>query len=115
MGVVGGLASVFTRIIAREIPAKIFLENDDLIVIADHRPRDTIHLLIIPKAEYTNFQQTPEDVLTMLLRASKKVASDLGLEDHYRLLINNGYGQEVDHVHIHFLSNRASDKLLYID
>ncbi len=107
------MSTVFTQIINRQLPAKIFYETDDVIVIADHRPKDRVHLLIIPKAEYTNFQSTPPEVLTLLHETVKIVADKLGLADHYRLLINNGYGQEVDHIHIHFLSNRASSHLQF--
>lgn len=107
------MASVFTRIINREIPAKIFFETSDVIVIADHRPKDTVHLLIIPKQEHTDFFHTPTDILAMLDETVKIVAEKLGLSDHFRLEINNGYGQEVDHVHYHFLSNRKSDQLTY--
>ena len=108
------MPSVFTRIINRELPAKIFYETDDVIVIADHRPRDTIHLMIIPKCEYSDFYHTPPEVLTLLDATVKIVADKLGLSDHFRIVVNNGYGQEIDHLHYHFLSNLPSDKLVYI-
>lgn len=108
------MASVFTHIINRELPAKIFYETDKVIVIADHRPRDTTHLLIIPKLVYTNFFETPREVLSILDDTAKIIARKLGLEDHFRLVINNGYGQEVDHIHYHFMSNRKSDKLVFL-
>ena len=44
----------------------------------------------------------------------KLVADKLGLAGHYRVQINNGYGQEVDHVHFHFLSNRGAEKLKFL-
>ena len=108
------MPSVFTRIINRELPAKIFYETDEVIVIADHRPRDTTHLLIIPKEEYTNFVHTPPEILALLDETAKIVADKLGLSDHFRLVINNGYGQEVDHIHYHFISNQKSDNLTYL-
>ncbi|MCM2271600.1 MAG: HIT family protein [candidate division Zixibacteria bacterium] len=105
---------VFCRIISREIPARIFLENDQVIVIADHRPKDAVHLLLFPKVEYRNFQQTPPEVLDLLNQTVKLVVERLGIADHYRLVINNGYGQEVDHIHYHLLSNRGADKLVWL-
>lgn len=108
------MPSIFTRIINREIPAKIFYETDDVIVIADHRPRDVTHLLIIPKQEFTDFYHTPKRVLSMMDVTVKIVAEKLGLQDHFRVVVNNGYGQEVDHIHYHFMSNRVSDKLKFI-
>ncbi len=108
------MASVFTRIINRELPARIFHEDDRVIVIADHRPKDRIHLLIVPKIEYPDFQSTPAEVLTMMSETVKLIAKKLGLEDHYRVLINNGYGQEVPHIHFHFMSNQGADRLTYL-
>jgi histidine triad (HIT) family protein len=105
---------VFCRIINREIPARVFYVTDEVIVIADHRPKDLVHLLIFPKAEYRNFQHTPPEVLAMLGQTAKLVAEKLNLTDHYRLVINNGYGQEVDHIHFHFLSNQGADRLTYL-
>jgi histidine triad (HIT) family protein len=109
------MASVFTRIISRESKAKIFYETDEVIVIADHRPKDRIHLLIIPKEEYPTYHETPPEVLAMLDRTAKEIAEKLEITDHYRLVINNGYGQEIFHVHYHFLSNRSSEKLRYME
>ena len=110
-----GMATLFTRIINREIPSKIFYETAEVIVIADINPKDKVHLLIIPKTEYKNFSETPDDVIAMLNKTAKEVADRLGNSDHFKLLTNNGYGQEIDHVHFHFLSNRGAEKLLFIN
>ncbi len=107
------MGSVFTRIINRELPAKIFHETEDVIVIADHRPRKPVHLLIIAKQEHPDFHHTPPEVLSLLCETAKIVADKLGIPDHYQLGINNGYGQEVDHIHLHFMSNRGVGKLAY--
>jgi len=107
------MPTVFTKIINRELPAKVFYENDRVIVIADHRPRKPVHLLIISKQEHPDFQRTPSEVLTLLCETAKVVAEKLGIPDHYQLGVNNGYGQEVDHIHLHFMSNRGVDKLVY--
>lgn len=104
------MPSIFTRIINREIPATIVHETETVIVIKDIHPKDAVHLLIIPKTEYRNFYETPPDVLADLCDAAKLVADKLGIRDHFRLTVNNGYGQEVDHVHLHFLSNRGGEK-----
>ncbi|MBD3257450.1 HIT domain-containing protein [candidate division GN15 bacterium] len=109
------MATVFTKIINRELPAKVFHETDDVIVIADHRPRMPIHLLIIHKQEHPTFQDAPMDVISLLCQVAKEVADKLGIPNHYQLHVNNGYGQEIDHIHLHFMSNRGLDKLQYIE
>ncbi|MBU0982358.1 MAG: HIT domain-containing protein [candidate division Zixibacteria bacterium] len=108
------MASVFTRIINREIPARIFHETEDMIVFADHRPQAPVHLLIVAKQEHPNFQQTPAGVMSRMCETAKEVAEKLGIPGHYQLRINNGLGQEVDHIHIHFLSNRGQDRLRFL-
>jgi histidine triad (HIT) family protein len=108
------MPSIFTRIINRELPAKIFYEDDEVIVIADHRPKAAVHLLLIPKIETKNFHSTPPEILTMLDRTVKMVADRLEIADHFRVIINNGLGQEVDHLHYHFLSDRGAENLKFI-
>ena len=107
------MPSIFTKIINRELPAKIFYETGDVIVIQDIRPKAPVHLLIIPKAETKNFFETPAETLALLDETAKEVARRLGITDHFRVQVNNGYGQEVDHVHYHFLSDRGADKLRF--
>jgi histidine triad (HIT) family protein len=107
------MPTIFTQIINRELPAKIFHETDEVIVIADYRPRAPLHLLIIPKTEYTNFYETPPEVLAMMNRTAKMIAEKLGISDHFQILINNGLKQEVPHLHFHFMSNKGVDKLTF--
>ena len=107
------MASIFTRIINRELPARIFYETDRVIVIADHRPKAPVHLLIIPKVEVTDFYNAPPDVLGLMDETVKLVAEKLELEKHFRIVVNNGWGQEVDHIHYHFLSDRGADRLKF--
>ena len=109
------MASIFTQIIRREIPSRIFHETAEVIVIADIFPKAPLHLLIIPKEESTNFYGTKEETLAILDRTVKIVAEKLGITDHFRIQINNGLGQEVPHLHYHFMSNRGLDKLKYIE
>jgi histidine triad (HIT) family protein len=107
------MPSIFTRIINREIPAKVFLETDEVIVIQDINPKAPVHLLVIPKQETPDFYSTPEDTLAMLNQTVREVANRLGIADHFRLQINNGWGQEVPHLHYHFLSDRGAERVKF--
>lgn len=109
------MASVFDRIISRELPAHIFYETDAVIVIEDHRPKAPIHLLIIPKQASRNFYETNAETLAILDQTVKIVAEKLGLVGHFRIVVNNGWGQEVDHIHYHFLSDQGADRLQFIE
>jgi len=109
------MPTVFERIINRQLPAKIFFEDDKVIVIADHYPRAPVHLLIIPKIVTKNFYETPLEILNMLNKYAKMVAEKLEIIDHFRVIINNGYCQEIDHIHYHFMSDRGAENLKFID
>ena len=85
------------------------------IVVRDIRSKAPVHLLIIPKAETKNFYETPFEILDLLNRTTKLVVEMLGIEDHFRIVVNNGYGQEIDHVHYHLLSDRGAEKLSYTE
>lgn len=102
---------IFEKIIKREIPSKIFHETDEVIVIQDIRPKTPVHLLIIPKTRFKNFYETPPETLAMLDRTVKIVAEMLEITDHFRIQVHNGFGQEIDHIHYHFMSDRGAEKL----
>jgi len=104
---------IFEKIIRREIPSKIFHETDDVIVIQDIRPKTPVHLLIIPKQKFKNFYETPPETLAMLDKTVKKVAEMLGITNYFRVQVHNGFGQEIDHVHYHFMSDRGAEKLKF--
>ncbi|MCH2188413.1 HIT domain-containing protein [Candidatus Gracilibacteria bacterium] len=103
------MASVFTKIIAREIPADIVYEQDDIIVIKDINPEAKTHLLVIPKKEIPSMNDiTPDDteLVSQLFVVAKKVATDLGIQDGYQLRLNVGpKAQDIMHVHMHLLSD----------
>lgn len=109
------MASIFSKIINRELPSNIFYETDKVIVIEDINPKANLHLLIIPKVETKNFYTTPSETLNLLNETVKEIARILELEERFRIQINNGYGQEIDHIHYHFMSDYKSENLKFID
>jgi histidine triad (HIT) family protein len=78
------MASIFTKIINREIPAKIIFENDNIIVIKDINPEAKTHLLIIPKKEIPSINDlTIEDnnLFIELFEVAKNIAKELKIEE----------------------------------
>lgn len=100
---------IFCKIIDKEIPAKIVKEDSEFIAFRDINPQASTHLLIIPKVHTKDFQTTSLDVLSSLGGFIQGLASEFGLEDNYKLQVNNGSkaGQEVPHLHFHLLSNQS--------
>jgi histidine triad (HIT) family protein len=105
--------TIFEKIAAREIPAKIVFEDDDVIAFHDVDPQAPVHVLIVPKRVIPRLAEAKESdqaVLGKLLLTAAQVARDLGVsESGYRVVINNGPdgGESVPHLHVHLLGKRA--------
>ena len=106
-----GESTIFQKIIDREIPADIVYEDAFCMAFNDINPRAPTHVIVIPKKEITAVDDIAEEDETLighLFVAIKKIAAQLGLEDGYRVVTNNGpnAGQEVMHIHFHLLGGR---------
>lgn len=103
--------TIFSKIIAKEIPAKIQYEDEDYLVIHDVQPAAPVHLLVIPKkkAIATLNDLTPADapLIGGMYLVAQKVMKELGQTD-YRTVFNCGPGaqQSVFHLHLHVLAGR---------
>ncbi len=105
------MPTLFERIIAREIPAKIEHEDEHCIVIHDIQPQAPVHLLIIPKVLIPRVGEAApgqEAVLGHLLLTAGVVAKKLQLARGFRLVINQGPDacESVPHLHVHLLAKR---------
>jgi histidine triad (HIT) family protein len=103
--------TLFERIIAREIPAKMEHEDDQCIVIHDVDPQAPTHLLVIPKQVLPRIAEAGvqhQALLGHLLLTAAAVAEKLNLENGFRVVINNGKdgGESVPHLHVHVLGGR---------
>jgi histidine triad (HIT) family protein len=104
--------TLFEKIIAREIPAKIVYEDDKVIAFHDVKPQAPVHVLIVPKKPILRIAEAhPDDhqVLGHLLIKAAEVAKQLGLtKNGYRLVFNNGpdAGEAVPHLHCHIIGGR---------
>ena len=103
--------TLFTKIIARQIPAKIAYEDERYVVIHDISPQAPVHVLVIPKRVIpTLIDLTPEDAELVggMFLVARQVMSKLGHKD-YRTVFNCGKGaqQSVFHIHLHVLAGRA--------
>lgn len=106
--------SIFTRIVAREIPADIVFENDRIIAFKDIAPQAPVHLLVVPKTEaYRNVGEMAAGdpgLLAEIVAVANKLAAEHSTGE-YRLIFNSGpsAGQTVFHVHAHVLSGPITE------
>ncbi len=105
------MATLFEKIIAREIPADIVHEDERCLAFRDINPQAPVHVLLVPKKPIVNLSdasQDDRDLLGHLLLVAPRIAAQLGVGDAFRLNVNNGAGagQSVFHLHLHILGGR---------
>ncbi len=112
------MSTIFSRIIAKEIPADIVFQDDRVTAFRDINPQAPTHILIVPNKEIptaNDVTDADEAVLGHMLVVAKQIAEQQGIASKgYRLLINCGEhgGQEVYHLHLHLLGGRPLGPML---
>ncbi|MDZ4671031.1 MAG: histidine triad nucleotide-binding protein [Phototrophicales bacterium] len=106
------MPTIFSKIIAKEIPADIVYQDEHVTAFKDISKRAPVHILIVPNKEIPTVDDVEDEdafVLGRLFITAKKVARDLGIsESGYRLIVNckEDGGQEVFHLHMHLVGGR---------
>ncbi|MAG94860.1 MAG: histidine triad nucleotide-binding protein [Planctomycetaceae bacterium] len=103
--------TIFKKIIDGEIPADIVHEDEHCLAFHDVNPQAPVHVLVIPKQEIASIDDIRDEdagLIGHLFVVVRNLASQLGLENGYRTVINCGAdgGQVVDHLHVHLLGKR---------
>jgi histidine triad (HIT) family protein len=106
--------TIFHRILAKEIPADIVYEDDEVLAFTDIRPKAATHLLFIPKHFVASIADvTPETahIPGLLILKAQAFAKEHGIHG-YRLSFNvgRGGGQEVFYLHLHLVSDQVLPK-----
>ena len=102
---------LFCKIIAGEIPASKMYEDENMLIFKDIDPKAKNHYLCVPKSHFKLLADMTSEQAEMLKKCFEKIPTlkeELGLENGYRLVINQGddAGQTVFHLHIHILSGQ---------
>ena len=104
------MASIFTRIIQREIPAHIVAEDENFLAFLDIMPLMRGHTLVIPKKEIDYIFDLDDKALSGLHLFAKKVASSVQKAMKCKRVAVVVLGLEVPHAHIHLIPmNQMSD------
>ena len=112
------MSTIFSKIIAKEIPADIVYEDDLVLAFRDIAPQAPIHVLVIPKKEIATLNDVSaqdEVMLGRLFVVAAKIAAEQGIaENGYRLIVNcnEDGGQEVFHLHLHLLGGHGLGPML---
>jgi histidine triad (HIT) family protein len=107
------MSTIFSKIISKEIPAKIVYEDDLCLAFHDIHPQAPTHVLLIPKKEIRSMAEVTEadkELMGHLMVKTAEIAHKLNLTERgYRVVtnINQWGGQTVFHLHFHILGGRG--------
>lgn len=96
---------IFCKIINKEIEKKLIYEDEDVVVFPDIHPVKPVHLLIIPKIHVEDFEQvTSPELFAKLFLVTQRMVAREGLKDKgFRVVVNGGGAQIIQHLHIHLM------------
>jgi histidine triad (HIT) family protein len=103
------MASIFTRIINREIPGYIIAEDDRYIAFLDISPLVLGHTLVVPKQEVDYIFNLEDDGLAGLMVFAKKVAKAVEKAVPCKRIGVSVIGLEVPHTHVHIVPMNSAD------
>lgn len=110
--------TIFEKIIAREVPAEIIYEDDQVISFLDRQPNNKGHALVVPKQIFVNIFDADEKVLSQMIVVAKKIADSLVKTvdaSGVNIVMNSGEdaNQAVFHAHIHVIPRYKDDGRFY--
>jgi len=97
---------LFCKIIKKEIPSNIVLENDDFLAFHDINPKAPVHILAIPKSHVDSFNDVNPNMMKDMTKFMQDVAKEVNIDKNgYRIITNIGENgaQEIKHLHFHLL------------
>ena len=97
------MASVFSKIISKEIPCYKIAENQDFIAFLDINPNSLGHTLCVPKIEVDNFLDLEKKSFDKLMSFSRNVALAIKQVVPCKRIGMSLIGLEVPHVHVHLI------------
>ena len=95
--------TIFSRIIAGEIPSYKCAENDKFYAFLDINPLAKVHTLVVPKHEVDYIFDLDDNELAEMTVFAKKVALAIGKAFPCRKVGMAVLGLEVNHAHIHLV------------
>ncbi|MBL0691756.1 MAG: HIT domain-containing protein [SAR324 cluster bacterium] len=113
--------TIFSKIIRREVPAKIVYQDDLVTAFHDINPQAPVHILIIPNEVIpttNDVESSQASNLGTLFIVAAKLAKQFSIsESGYRLIVNcnKDARQEVFHLHMHLLGGKDLGPMLSLD
>ena len=107
--------SIFTRIVAGEIPCYKVAETDEFLAFLDVNPNAKGHTLCIPKKETDKIFDLDEATYIGLMNFSRKVAIAIEKTIDCKRVGVSVIGLEVPHVHVHLIPLNTMEDVRFIN
>ena len=111
--------NIFAKILRSEIPCLKILENDHALAFSDINPQAPIHILIIPKKHFLDFNDFTQNALPIEVNFLWKLVNDVIeykniSEKGFRIITNSGNdgNQDVPHFHVHLLGGKNLGRMI---
>jgi len=105
-----GSMTIFSKIIAGEIPSYKIAENEKFFAFLDIFPLREGHVLVVPKTEIDKFFDLPDEFLSEMLLFAKPIAKAIERSFNCNRCGIEVVGLEVPHAHMHLIPiNSAND------
>jgi len=104
---------VFCKIVKKEIPGKIQGETKNVLAFDSNAPVSEHHILIIPKKHMSTFmdiKNADSDLFMEVINLAKDIIKKKEIKDGYKLVINGGKYQAINHFHWHLLGGKLEDQ-----
>ncbi|QOD46058.1 histidine triad nucleotide-binding protein [Pseudomonas aeruginosa] len=102
---------LFCKIVAGEVPARKFYEDEEVVAFHDIGPQAPVHFLVIPKRHIPTLEHLTEadrPLAGHILFTAQRLTREQGCEEGFRVVMNCNDlgGQTVHHIHMHVLGQR---------
>jgi histidine triad (HIT) family protein len=103
---------IFCKIRDRKIAKEFTYEDEDIMVFPDIHPYKSTHLLIVPKEHIEDFGELNDQVLmTKIKTVLDKMVSEKLNGKGYRIAINGGGAQAIQHLHFHLMGPISQNEI----
>lgn len=104
---------LFCKIVSDEVPSEQIATANGIIAFKDQFPRAPVHVLVVPvehidSAHDLDLDGVHADLLVRCFRLARRIATEQGIADGYRIATNIGHkgGQAITHLHFHVIGGR---------
>src|SRR5258705_2855072 len=96
---------IVCQVVRKELPAKFLYEDEEVLAFPDIDPVRPVHIIIIPAMHVAELTAVSNpDLFKKLFSVAQKMVIENGLQDNgYRIVVNGGGAQIIDHLHVHVM------------